>query len=212
MEFLTSEEERILGSLIEKKYTTPEYYPLTLNSIKYACNQKSNRLPVVNYTDEKIEEVIELLIEKKLLFKVSASEFRVTKYDENITRFFELTKPQIAVMCILMLRGPQTLGEIRSRSGRIYTFKDLREVEDVIGSLIKKESEHKLVKKFPRLSGREPRYACILSGEPKSEVKEKSGSTDENVQIEKFKKQIEKLRGDLLKLRTDFEKFKKQFE
>jgi uncharacterized protein YceH (UPF0502 family) len=170
MTFLTKEEERVIGCLIEKKFTTPEYYPLTLNSLKNACNQKSNRDPVVDYTEDDVDNVIDKLFDKKMVFKVSGSDHRVPKYNENFTKFFELSQPEVAVMCLLMLRGPQTIGELRGRTSRIYNFEDLSEVERTLSDLINKESEYKFVVKLPRTTGRDPRYSCALAGEPDLEL------------------------------------------
>lgn len=211
MSFLTKEEERIIGSLIEKEFTTPEYYPLTLNALKNACNQKSNRYPVMNYSEKEVEEILESLFQKKMVFRVTGSDHRVPKYNENFTKFFELTQKEIAVMCILMLRGPQTVGEIRGRTGRIYVFENLGEVEDILHSMIIREGEIKFVKKLPRYAGRESRYVSILSGEP--EVNETVlEENPEQTRIDQLEKQISELTIEVENLRKEFEKFREQFE
>lgn len=211
MNFLTREEERIIGSLIEKKHTTPEYYPLTLNSLRAACNQKSNRDPVVSYSEEDAELVLNSLFEKKLVFKVSGAEQRVTKYNENFSNYFNLSIQQTAVMCVLMLRGAQTIGEIRGRTSRIYKFENLGEVEDTLQSLINYESEEKFVIKLPRSTGRDPRYVSVLSGEP--EIIEDNIQTDfSKSEIDELKEQLKEVKYKLEKLQEEFDKFKEQFE
>lgn len=211
MNFLTREEERIIGSLIEKKHTTPEYYPLTLNSLRAACNQKSNRDPVVSYSEEDAELVLNSLFEKKLVFKVSGAEQRVIKYNENFSNYFNLSIQQTAVMCVLMLRGAQTIGEIRGRTSRIYKFENLGEVEDTLQSLINYESEEKFVIKLPRSTGRDPRYVSVLSGEP--EIIEDNIQTDfSKSEIDELKEQLKEVKYKLEKLQEEFDKFKEQFE
>ncbi len=211
MPLLTKEEERVLGALIEKKHTTPEYYPLTLNSLRSACNQKSNRDPVVTYSEEDIEIVLDSLFEKKLVFKVSGAGQRVTKYNENFANNFNFSDQQTAVMCVLMLRGAQTIGEIRGRSARIYDFNDLGEVEETLQSLINFDSADKLVVKLPRSTGRDPRYASVLSGEP--ELKEENKSADVSGSgIDELKDELLRLKTSLEEFKEEFEKFRKQFE
>ncbi len=155
---LTPEETRILGSLIEKEYTTPEYYPLSLNALMNACNQKSNRYPVVSYTEELIQSVLDDLRIKALAGQVTGPDMRVPKYKQSMVAKFGFTKAETAVMCVLMLRGPQTVGEIRGRTGRIYEFSSLSEVEEVITSLMQKQPEP-FVRKLPRQPGKDARYA-----------------------------------------------------
>ncbi|MBN1302227.1 MAG: YceH family protein [Melioribacteraceae bacterium] len=211
MEFLSKTEERIIGSLIEKKFSTPEYYPLTLNALKNACNQKSSREPVTNYTEADIEQELESLFEKKMVFRVSGADHRVPKYNENFTEFFNLTKPETAVMCVLMLRGHQTPGEIKSRSGRIYEFKNLQEVETTLNSLINRGGELKFAAKLPRNSGRESRYASVLSGEPQAiEIKQIEEEKEDKIKI--LELQIEELRDEIERIKKEFAEFKKQFE
>lgn len=209
MSFLTKEEERIIGALIEKKYTTPEYYPLTLNALKNACNQKSNRNPVYDFTEDEVENSLLRLHEKKMVFKVSGAEHRVTKYNENFTSFFNLTQPEIAVMCVLMLRGPQTLGEIRGRTVRLHKFENLSEVEETIHKLMSEQTEPAFIQKLPRTTGRDPRYACILTGEVDLSEPQKEEEPDK---VELIENEIENLKSELEKLKSEFEKFKKQFE
>jgi len=211
MSFLSKEEERVIGSLIEKKHTTPEYYPLTLNSLKTACNQKSNRQPVVSYSDEDVEIVLNSLFEKKLVFKVSGSVQRVTKYNENFSNYYNLSIQQTAVMCVLMLRGAQTIGEIRGRTSRIYKFETLGEVEETLQSLINFESKEKFVIKLPRLTGRDPRYVSVLSGEPDT-IEDNIQSDTSISEIDELKEQLLEVKNKLEKLQEEFDKFKELLE
>ncbi len=198
---LTQEEVRVLGSFIEKENTTPEYYPLTINSLTNACNQKSNREPVVNFAEAQVKKIVEDLIEKNLIGRVTSSEFRVTKFRQLITTHLKLTKAETAVICVLMLRGAQTPGEIKGRSARIYEFNDLAEVEEVLTSLIKREDP--LAVQLPRTKGREYRYMHLLCGEPDLPLISN---------VEQTQTTIESLSIELAQLREDFEKLKNEFE
>lgn len=161
---LTEAEVRVLGSLIEKQLTTPEYYPLTLNALTHACNQISNRDPVVAYDEKTVVRALESLREKNLAYIFYGSESRVPKYKHVVPEVLHLTPPQVALMCVLMLRGPQTVGELRGRTTRLYEFKELAEVEATLEELIKHE-QPPLVARLPRQPGRkESRYAHLLSG------------------------------------------------
>ncbi|MBU1095710.1 MAG: YceH family protein [Bacteroidetes bacterium] len=211
MLIFTPVEERILGSLIEKEFTTPEYYPLTLNALKNACNQKSNREPVVEYSEEEIDNTLNFLFEKKMVFKVTGAEFRVPKYNENFTKYFNLTKQETAVMCMLMLRGPQTIGELRGRTNRIFNFEDLAQVENTLQKLINTDGEQKFVMKLPRQTGRDPRYVSILCGEPDIENYKHKEEVKED-RLDKMENEIQQIRDELSDLKAIFEKFKEQFE
>ena len=136
MELLSFEEVRIIGSLIEKEFTTPEYYPLTLNALTNACNQKSSRDPVVDFDQALVDSTIQKLRDKGLVAKVTGRDMRVPKFRQLFSEKFNLTKQQTAVLCVLFLRGAQTIGEIKGRSYRIFEFKDLAETEEVLDGLI----------------------------------------------------------------------------
>ncbi|MBC7925770.1 MAG: YceH family protein [Bryobacteraceae bacterium] len=159
-------EVRILGCLIEKDITTPEYYPMTLNALVNACNQKSNREPVVAWDEDLVAEGIDTLRAKKLLGSLTGAGNRVPKYSHLIQQVLNLGRREVAVLCELMLRGPQTSGELRDRASRMHRFSDMDEVEACLARL----NEHpagSMVKQLPRQAGRkEPRYAHLLSGEP----------------------------------------------
>jgi uncharacterized protein len=161
---LSATEVRVLGSLIEKEATTPENYPLSLNALLNACNQKSNREPVVEYDEDTILAALESLRAKRLSFVIEGS--RVTKYRQRISETLNLGRRELAVLAVLFLRGPQTLGEIRDRCERLYSFADLDETELVLRKL-SDWPEGAMVTVLPRQSGqKEARYAHLLSGEP----------------------------------------------
>lgn len=209
MEILSPEEVRVLGSLIEKEYATPEYYPLTINSLTNACNQKSSRNPVVTYDEDIIESTIQKLRDKALVSKVTGADLRVPKYRQIFSQKLNLTTSQTAVLCILFLRGPQTIGEIKSRSYRIYEFKSLAETEETLEELIRVEGDP-FVLKLPRDIGRESRYTHLFCGEPKPSEIIKEVNTDDR--ITQLENEIVFLKEMIENLRTEFESFKKSFE
>ena len=209
---LSAEEIRIISALIEKELTTPEYYPLTLNSLVLACNQKSNREPVVSYSDILVSDNIEKLRDKGLVRRVTGSDMRVPKYRQNFTEEMGFTPQETAVMCVLMLRGPQTPGEIKGRTGRMFNFENLIEVNDVLNILASKEKP--LVVKLPRQTGtKENRYAHLLSGEPaidNSTAEDATPSASER--IEALEGEVAFLKAEIIEIKEQFEQFRKQFE
>src|SRR5687767_5407979 len=164
LETLTEVEARVLGSLVEKQLTTPEYYPLTLNALTAACNQKSNRDPVMSLDETAILAAIDSLREKNLVYTFHGSTSRTVKYKHMLPGVFELEPPAVAVMTLLLLRGPQTVGELRGRSDRLYEFSGLGEVQQTLDELAGRDEP--LVFKLERQPGqKEARYAHLLSGE-----------------------------------------------
>jgi len=155
-------EVRVLGALIEKDLTTPEYYPLTVNALVNACNQKSNRDPVVQYDDATVEQALELLRNKHLAMRVSGTGHRVEKYGHRLGETVNLGRRETALLCVLMLRGPQTVGELRGRTERMHEFTDMEEVESVLDSLARREPDP-LVTRMPR-----GRWAHLLAGIPET--------------------------------------------
>jgi len=214
-------EARVLGSLIEKQITTPDYYPLTLNSLTTACNQKSNRHPVVAFDEKAVARALESLRDKQLARMVSGAEMRVPKYYHLFPEKFGFTPPEVAVLCVLMLRGPQTVGEIRGRTGRLHAFADLAEVESTLQGLVDRE-EGPLVNQLPRQPGRkESRYAHLFAGEPEiPEAEEDEGPVEpatlevraENERVVRLEEEMHFLRQEFDELRAQFVRFKKQFE
>jgi uncharacterized protein YceH (UPF0502 family) len=206
------EEARVLGSLLEKEITTPEYYPLSLNALLNACNQKSNRDPVMHFDEDTLERALYTLRDKGLLVSITGAGSRVPKYGHRISEKLNLGRRELAILCELMLRGPQTLGELRTRAERMHPFGDLAEVESVIDHM------PELITKLPRRPGeKEARYAHLLSGEPPvSAVPAPSAAipqvplpTDRMMALEA---EVARLRGELEELKQQFAGFQKQFE
>src|SRR6516165_2734244 len=166
---LTEIEVRVLGALVEKDTTTPDYYPLSLNALVNACNQKSNREPVMNLDQSTVQDALDSLTAKGLAGPLSSAESRVTKYAHRLQEVFNFDRRETAVLCVLLLRGPQTPGELRVRTDRIYRFDGLEAVESALHRLIDREPP--LVKKLPRVPGtKESRYAHLLAGEVEAGV------------------------------------------
>lgn len=215
---LTEIEIRVLGSLIEKQLATPEYYPLTLNALVAACNQKSSRDPVVNYNEAQVLGAIDDLRDKNLLYIFYGSTSRTPKYKHMMREVFELSAAQVALMCVLMLRGHQTLGELRERTGRLYEFSDFGEVEEALNSLVSNDIQP-LVARLPRQPGqKESRFAHLLAGEVIMPAVIESPATfgqtapAQSERISKLEQQVETLASELENLKQVFEDFKKQFE
>src|SRR6058998_1493045 len=146
---LTPNEARVLGSLVEKQITTPEYYPLTLNALTAACNQKNNRNPVTSYAESEIDDALFSLRDKNLAYVFHGSTSRVPKYKHVVPEVMHLSTPEVAAMCVLMLSGPQTVGEIRTRGHRLYEFSGLEEMEETLRGLMARDAEP-FVMKLPR--------------------------------------------------------------
>ncbi|HKR61168.1 MAG TPA: YceH family protein, partial [Pyrinomonadaceae bacterium] len=149
---LSDIEVRVLGSLVEKQITTPEYYPLTLNALTLACNQKNNRNPVSSYSESEVANALETLREKNLTYVFHGSTSRVPKYKHVMPEVMHLSPAETAVMCVLMLRGPQTAGELRGHGARLYEFSGLEEVDATLNGLVVHEPEP-LVVRLPRQPG-----------------------------------------------------------
>ena len=208
-------EVRVLGCLMEKEMATPDYYPLSLSALTNACNQKSNRHPVVSYDEEIVVSALDDLKEKKLVRQSNIS--RVPKFEQIFSKELNLVVREEAIMCILLVRGPQTVGEIRVRTERLYAFSSLEEVLETITSLEGME----LVLKLPRQPGRkEPRYAQLLGRESQETLDESSlrpevatvGGRKDNDRLDELQEQIDGLRQELQHMRREFIAFKSQFE
>lgn len=216
---LNEYEVRVLGALVEKQITTPDYYPLTLNALIQACNQKNNRQPVVSYDEETVRRALDGLREKKIAYVFHGAESRVPKYGHLFPKAYDLAPPEVAILCVLMLRGPQTVGELRGRTANMHNFATLAEVEAVLEALIAREGEP-LAARLPRLPGtKEPRYAHLLSGEVEVEAIEPravvlSTAADRAAQdrITKVEEELQELRRELSELKEQFAAFKRQFE
>src|SRR6266851_4971148 len=165
MEFrLTETEVRVLGSLIEKDITTPEYYPLSLNALVNACNQKSNRDPVMRLDEDAVRDALEGLQEQRMAGPARGADSRVTKYEQRLQEVFNFTRPEIAVLCVLLLRGTQTPGELRGRTERLHRFETLEDVQSALQKLMQREPP--LAKILRRQPGtKESRYTHLLGGD-----------------------------------------------
>jgi uncharacterized protein YceH (UPF0502 family) len=219
MPLLTDNEVRVLGSLIEKQITTPEYYPLTLNSLTAACNQKNNRNPVTALTESEVEQALDSLRDQNLAYVFHGSTSRVPKFKHVAPENLQLNPAELAAMCVLMLSGPQTMGEIRTRGSRMYDFSGLEEVEQTLHSLSTRESEP-LVTKLARQPGqKDARFAHLLSGVPHLEIAAESSApvrpthrVSDSDRISKLEEQVNALTEKADSLAEQFEKFKRQFE
>ena len=232
---LSADECRVLGALIEKEITTPEYYPLSLNALINACNQKSNRDPITNFDEAAVRQALNSLEFQSLVRSISASDSRVTKYEHRLQEGFNFYRHEIAILCVLLLRGPQTPGELRTRAERMHHFEDLSAVHSGLQHLMKRDPP--LVKVLPRQPGtKESRYAHLLAGEVETDEAKRvtaaentpelsSGSADVS-RFAELHDEVNVLRGDLANLRNEnaalresvasltqqFAAFRKQFE
>ncbi len=216
---LNPAEARVLGSLIEKQMATPDYYPLTLNALTAACNQLTSRDPVMSLEDKTVLRTLDTLREKRLVWTVTAAGSRVPKYEHRLTEALTLSQPELAVICVLLLRGAQTVGEIRARTERLHHMATWEEAEAVLQGLAGREDP--LATCLPLQPGsKEPRYAHLLSGppaiqertvEPRSEPA-RLALVAEDGRIAALEQQVETLRGELGRLRDELAQFKKQFD
>ncbi|HKE02511.1 MAG TPA: YceH family protein [Blastocatellia bacterium] len=216
---LNEYELRALGALVEKQIATPDYYPMTLNALVNACNQKNHRDPVVSYDDTTVARALDSLREKNLAYIFHGSEARAPKYGHLFPKAFELSEAEVPLMCVLILRGPQTPGELRSRTQHLRAFESLAEVETLLQGLSLREEP--LIVKLPRQTGsRESRFAHLL-GDP-IEMEQRvaalhsatpvQSAQAENERIAKLEEEIVSIRQELNELRQQFADFRKQFE
>ncbi len=214
---LNDVETRVLGSLVEKEISTPDYYPLSINALVNACNQKSNRFPVMTLDENAVRDALDSLNRKGLAGTASSADSRVTKYEHRLQEAFNFSRPEIAVLCVLLLRGPQTPGELRGRSERLHRFNDLDEVLAALQHLMKREPP--LVKVLPRQPGtKEVRYAHLLSGdveaaEPESGLQAGDASLSPDFErLARIENELAALQKELAELKRQFADFRKQFE
>jgi uncharacterized protein YceH (UPF0502 family) len=217
---LNAVEVRVLGALVEKEITTPDYCPLTLNALVNACNQISNRDPIVSFDETTVVRALDGLREKKLALVFYGAESRVPKYAHKLQEVFALSRPEIAVLCVLLLRGPQTVGELRGRTGRMHEFATLADVEATLLALATKKPQP-LVAKLPRQAGfKESRFEHLLAGEVPLEPAENAPRLEpatvavrlENERLAKLEAETEAMRCELAELKRQFADFRKQFE
>jgi uncharacterized protein YceH (UPF0502 family) len=212
---LTDVEIRVLGALIEKDITTPDYYPLSLNALVNACNQKNNRDPVMSLDESMVREALHGLQQKHVAGTAGGADSRVTKYEHRIQEVFNFTRAETALMCVLLLRGPQTPGELRGRTERMYRFEELSDVQSTLQRLI--ERDPSLVKMLPRQPGtKESRYAQLLGGEREAWTAAApdyapSGAPQDD-RLSRLESEVAELRGEIAELKQQMESFRKQFE
>jgi len=219
----------VLGALVEKEITTPEYYPLSLNALVNACNQKSNRDPVMNLDEDAVTLAMRSLGEKEFAGAANTSDSRVRKYEHRLGEVFNFTRPEIAVLCVLLLRGAQTPGEIRGRAERLHHFEHLDDVQMALGKLMKREPA--LVAVLPRQPGtKESRYLELMSGEAAVPVSASLSAFRQHIEnaesprevrgmasgdpgrVARLEIEVAELRGEIADLKVLFAGFRKQFE
>jgi uncharacterized protein YceH (UPF0502 family) len=216
VEFILTEiEARVLGSLAEKESTTPDYYPLSLNALVNACNQKSNRDPVMNLDEDAVRDALDSLNAKNLAGAVSGAESRVTKYEHRLQEVFNFTRGEAAVICALLLRGPQTPGELRTRSERIFQFAELSDVQSTLQRLMQREPA--LVRVLPRQPGtKEARYMHLFCGDaaPAPDQQASSGlpSSATDDRVARLESIVTSLHAELAEVKEQLAAFRKQFE
>ena len=225
MNILLSEvETRVLGSLIEKDITTPDYYPLSLNALVNACNQKNNRDPVMHLDEDAVRQALDALHDQRLAGPTSSADSRVTKYEHRLQEVFNFTRGETAVLCVLLLRGPQTPGELRGRTERMHRFEDLTEVQSTLERLIGREPP--LVKVLARQPGtKEARSMHLLAGdreEPQGEGSTSPGPTSwsasgsrftlDGERIARLENEVADLGKEVAELKQQLASFRQQFE
>ncbi len=214
---LNEVETRVLGSLIEKDITTPDYYPLSLNALVNACNQKNNRDPVMSLDESSVRQALEGLQQKRLAGPASGADSRVTKYEHRLQEVLNLRRDETAILCVLLLRGPQTPGELRGRTERMHRFEHLEDVQSALQRLI--EHDPPLAAMLARQPGtKESRYIHLLSGDASKYETAPPPSTYQAVaapdvdRIEQLERNVAGLQEQMAELREQFASFRKQFE
>jgi uncharacterized protein YceH (UPF0502 family) len=219
---LNEVETRVLGSLVEKDVTTPDYYPLSLNALINACNQKNNRDPVTTLDEDTVRQALDTLQQKRLAGPTSSADSRVTKYEHRLQEAFNFTRGETAILCVLLLRGAQTPGELRGRTERMHPFEDLTEVQSTLQRLMQRDPP--LVRVLPRQPGtKEARYKHLLAGDTEevtdapdvarapSPASVASNSVDRN-RIARVEDELADLKKEFADLKQQFASFRKQFE
>ena len=214
---LTENEVRVLGSLIEKDITTPEYYPLSLNALVNACNQKSNRDPVMQLEETAVRDALSGLQERRMAGPAGGADSRVTKYEHRLQEVFNFTRQEIAVLCVLLLRGPQTPGELRGRTERLHRFEALDDVQSALQRLMQRDPA--LVKVLPRQPGtKESRWVHLMSGDvavpesPRAAEMTPDRISGDGERIARLEEEVAALRREVGEIKDQLERFRKQFE
>jgi hypothetical protein len=213
---LTENEIRVLGSLIEKDITTPEYYPLSLNALVNACNQKSNRDPVMQLGEDAVRDSLSGLQARRMAGPAGGADSRVTKYEHRLQEVFNFTRPEIAVLCVLLLRGPQTPGELRGRTERMHRFEALDDVQSALQKLMQRDPP--LAKMLLRQPGtKESRYAQLLGGKQEFESEQpvyvaSAQPTVDPDRIGQLEEEVAALRREVSELKDELQRFRQQFQ
>ena len=215
MDLLSDVEVRVLGALIEKDITTPDYYPLSLNALVNACNQKNNRDPVMTLDEDAARAALDSLQTQRLAGPASGADSRVTKYEHRLQEVFNFDRREIAILCVLLLRGAQTPGELRGRAERMYRFEELEDVHATLDRLSQRNPP--LVTVLPRQPGtKESRYMHLLSGDaPPAEIapaRTASSSSAADDRIASLENEVAELRRELAEMQQQLVAFRKQFE
>jgi uncharacterized protein YceH (UPF0502 family) len=214
---LTENEVRVLGALVEKDITTPEYYPLSLNALMNACNQKTNRDPVMQLNEDAVRDALEGLQQQRMAGPARGADSRVTKYEQRLQEVFNFTRAETAALCVLLLRGPQTPGEIRGRAERLHRFETLEDVQSAVQKLMQRDPP--LAKILPRQPGtKESRYAQLLAGDvveaeglapPVALIERNPAEAD---RVARLEEEMADLRRELSEVKDQMERFRRQFE
>src|SRR5277367_4359222 len=212
---LTETEVRVLGSLVEKDITTPEYYPLSLNALVNACNQKTNRDPVMQLGEDAVRDALDGLQQHRMAGPARGADSRVTKFEQRLQEVFNFTRAETAVLCVLLLRGPQTPGELRGRTERLHRFETLDDVQSALQKLMQREPT--LAKMLPRQPGtKESRYAQLLGGDVveadvpmRIDVAVERNPADVE-RIGRLEEEVAELRREVSEIKDQLERFRKQ--
>jgi uncharacterized protein YceH (UPF0502 family) len=208
---LSPAEARIVGALMEKESTTPDYYPLSLNALINACNQKSNREPVMELDENTVRDALESLRDKRLAGPTSSADSRVTKYEHRMQEVFNFTRGESALICVLLLRGPQTPGELRGRTERLHRFEELADVQSTLQRLMQRPPP--LVAVLPRQPGtKEARYTHLFSGSVETVADALPASHVQENSSPQLEEEVRALRAELDELKRQFAEFRQQFE
>jgi uncharacterized protein YceH (UPF0502 family) len=215
VEFLSDVEVRVLGALIEKDITTPDCYPLSLNALVNACNQKNNRDPVMTLHEDAVRAALDSLQTQRLAGPAHGADSRVTKYEHRLQEVFNFDRREIAILCVLLLRGAQTPGELRGRAERMYRFEELADVISTLDRLSQREPS--LVAVLARQPGtKESRYMHLLSGDAPpaehSSVRSSASTSADDDRITLLETEVAEMKRDLAEMRQQLATFRKQFE
>ena len=210
---LTPIQVRVLGSLVEKDVTTPEYYPLSLNALVNACNQKNNREPVMNLDEDAVRDALSALHDLRLAGPARGADSRVTKYEHHLQEVFNFTRAETAIICVLLLRGPQTPGELRGRAERMFRFEELSDVISTLQRLADRDPA--LVAQLPRQPGtKEARFAQLFSGDLDAVAVQQpdAAAPEPHSRVGVLEDEVNRLKQEMAELKEQFANFRRQFD